>query len=274
MVYKSLSKDDCALKITKIQLQKRKGRFNIYIDGKYSFSLSEDVLVKYHLFKDQELTSTQIENLSNADETAKAHSKALTYLSSQLRTEKEVTDYLKKHDISPEKIQLVLEKLRYEKLLDDKKYAESYIRTMMKTSDKGFKVIRNNLRSKGVLEKTIEDAEKEYNSSYMIQKGIALAKKYERQYSRYPFNQKIQKIKQRFLAKGFSSEELRAITDSVDFGRNEDAEKQLLQEQATKLWHKYHSTIPKQRYFKVKQALYRKGFSLSEIETVLANFTE
>ncbi|KRM94920.1 recombination regulator RecX [Liquorilactobacillus aquaticus DSM 21051] len=260
------------MKITKIQLQKRKKRFNIYLNDKYSFSISEDVLVKYHLFKGQELKTEQIENLSNADEIAKAHSKALNYLSSQLRTEKEITDYLKKHLISPEKIPHVIEKLRYEKLVDDEKYAESYIRTMMKTSDKGFKVIRNNLRAKGVVEKDIEQAASEYNSSYMIAKGIALTEKYEKQYSRYPFNKKIQKIKQRFLSKGFSTDEIRAITQNSDFTKDEQIEKQILEKEAAKLWQKHHAIDKKQRYFKVKQALYRKGFSLDEIENILANF--
>lgn len=260
------------MKITKIQLQKRKGRFNIYLNDQYSFSISEDVLINYHLFKGQELNNEQIEKLSNADEIAKAHSKALNYLSSQLRTEKEITDYLKKHSIASEKIPNVLEKLRYEKLVDDKKYAESYIRTMLKTSDKGFKVIRNNLRAKGVAEKDIEDAAHEYDSSYMITKGIALTEKYEKQYSRYPFKKRIQKIKQRFLSKGFSADEIQTIMQEVDFVNNEQIERQILQKEATKLWQKYHVLDTKKHYFKVKQALYRKGFSLSEIETVLESF--
>ncbi|KRL00264.1 recombination regulator RecX [Liquorilactobacillus capillatus DSM 19910] len=257
-----------------IQAQKRKGRFNIYLDGAYSFAVSEDVFIKYRLFKGQELTKQQITTLTDADETSKAYSKALTYLSSQLRTEKEITLYLTKHEISPAKIKLVLSKLVNERLIDDQKYAESYIRTMMKTSDKGFKIIRNNLRGKGVPEKDIEKTASEYDSSYMIDKGITLAAKYEKQYIRYPFKKRIQKIKQRFLAKGFSGDEIRAIIAETTFTKNTDIEQHLLETQAAKLWHKHQSLSTKQRYFKVKQALYRKGFSVDEIEQTLASLTE
>ena len=38
-----------AKKITAIATQKKAGRFNIYLDGKYAFSVSEDVLIKYRL---------------------------------------------------------------------------------------------------------------------------------------------------------------------------------------------------------------------------------
>lgn len=33
--------------ITKIEAQKRKGRFNVYVDGQYAFPISEEVLIKY-----------------------------------------------------------------------------------------------------------------------------------------------------------------------------------------------------------------------------------
>ena len=36
-------------KITMIQTQKKVGRFNIYINNKYAFPVSESVLIKYRL---------------------------------------------------------------------------------------------------------------------------------------------------------------------------------------------------------------------------------
>ena len=40
-------------KITSITAQKRPGRFNVFLDGNYAFSVSEDVLVKFQLSKEK-----------------------------------------------------------------------------------------------------------------------------------------------------------------------------------------------------------------------------
>ena len=46
-----------------------------------------------------------------------------------------------------------------------------------------------------------------------------------------------------------------------------------LREQGTKLLRRYQRYPEPERSFKLKQALYRKGFSLSEIEGYLAELT-
>ncbi|MDY3702578.1 MAG: recombination regulator RecX, partial [Limosilactobacillus coleohominis] len=47
-------------KITKIEAQKRKGRYNVYLDGKFAFPVAESVLIKFRLMKGVELDADQI----------------------------------------------------------------------------------------------------------------------------------------------------------------------------------------------------------------------
>ena len=42
-------------KITKIEPQKRKGRVNIYIDEKFSFGISEILLIDYDLYEKRDI---------------------------------------------------------------------------------------------------------------------------------------------------------------------------------------------------------------------------
>ena len=51
-------------KISKITAQQRRGRYNVYLDGKYAFPVAESVLVKFRLMKGQELTKEQFEQHS------------------------------------------------------------------------------------------------------------------------------------------------------------------------------------------------------------------
>lgn len=129
-------------------MQKRPGRYNIFLDEKYAFSVSESVLINFRLAKDMEIDG-QLEKLILADDdVAKAYSKALNYLAHQLRAESEVITKLKELELDDNVIDEVMQKLREQNLIDDQNYADSYVRTIMLTSDKGPSVIRQNLRQK------------------------------------------------------------------------------------------------------------------------------
>jgi len=42
--------------ITNVSTQKQKKRYNIFLDGQYAFSVSENILIKKRLFKGTNLT--------------------------------------------------------------------------------------------------------------------------------------------------------------------------------------------------------------------------
>ena len=62
-----------ASKITMIEAQKRKGRFNVYVDGAYAFPISENVMIKYRIFKGMEIDDELKEELVNADDISKLY---------------------------------------------------------------------------------------------------------------------------------------------------------------------------------------------------------
>ena len=253
------------MKITAIQAQKRKGRYNIFIDGHYRFPVSEEVLIQFRLHKDQEITDDQIKAITDADLISKAYNKALDYLSYQLRTEKEIIQYLQQHEFTDLQIEPVLQRLRAQGYINDLEYAKSYVRTIAKTSDKGPKVITQNLRKKGVLENDIETALDEFSSEDQLQNSIKIAEKLTRKYHREAFKIQIQKIKNGLFAKGFSSEIATEAINQLGLEKDEDQEKEQLHLQGAKIIHRYQRLPLSQRNQKVKMALYRKGFSMDEI---------
>ena len=46
--------------ITKIEAQKKKGRYNIYLNDAFAFGVDQATVVKFALFKGTELTKEQI----------------------------------------------------------------------------------------------------------------------------------------------------------------------------------------------------------------------
>lgn len=253
------------LKITAIQAQKRKGRYNIFIDGQYRFPVSEEVLIQFQLHKGQEITDEQISQISDADLISKAYNKALDYLSYQLRTEKEIIEYLQKHEFQDSQIELVLKRLREQNYLNDLEYARSYVRTMAHTSDKGPKVITQNLRKKGVLENDIETALTEFSPEEQLENAVKISQKLIRKYQRDAFKTQIQKVKKGLFTKGFSTDIANEAIDQLDLTKNEDNERQQLELLGNKLIRRYQKLPLAQRNQKVKMALYRKGFSMDDI---------
>lgn len=81
--------------ITKISAQKRLGRYNIFLDNQYAFSLSEKTIANFVLLKGKELTDNDIEKIQKFDTDAKASELATKFLSYEPRTVYEVLQYLK-----------------------------------------------------------------------------------------------------------------------------------------------------------------------------------
>lgn len=166
------------LQITKIEAQKRAGRYNVYVNGHYAFPVSEDVLIRYRLLKGTELTQKLITTLASADDQSKAYELALNYLSYQQRTEKEISDYLIKKEIPETTIAPVMARLVDDNLLDDEHYAHSYVRTMKRTSDKGPSVIRRQLKQRGVKDELIDNAlAEDYQLDEQLERLDELVKK-------------------------------------------------------------------------------------------------
>ena len=156
-------------KITKIEAQKRKGRYNVYLDDQYAFPVAESVLIKYRLMKGMELDQNQIAQITTDDQIAKAYGRMLDYLSHQLRTEKEVIQKLQEIETPEEYFEPILQKLQEERLLDDHNYAMSYVRTVMNTELKGPSVIRQKLRLKGIGELDIDAALEQFTDEKQLE---------------------------------------------------------------------------------------------------------
>ncbi len=260
-----------AKKITAIATQKKAGRFNIYLDGKYAFSVSEDVLIKYRLAKGLELDEEMIEHLQQADLLSKAYNKALDHLSYQLRTKKEINIYLTKLEVPENDQNQIISKLVELNLLDDLAYAKSYVRTAAKTTDKGPFVIAQKLKQKGVAEEFINEALIEFSLEQQVQTALKLAEKFVAKNKKLAFQ--ALKNKLYHVTKGFSSETISLVLEELALKKDDTLQLEALREQGAKLLRRYQHYPQPECFFKLKQALYRKGFSLSEIERYLAEIT-
>ncbi|WP_085993167.1 recombination regulator RecX [Oceanobacillus senegalensis] len=267
-------------KITRITTQKkRKDRYNIYLsEGQtevYGFSVDEAILVEFQLRKGLELDDSLIETLIEKDTIQKSYSLAINYLSYRMRTKKEMNDYLVKKEVEPDHIDIIIERLIKEKLLDDKLFAEMFVRTRMNTSYKGPLLIKKELMDKGVASLIASHAVEEYPYEVQYEKISKLIEKKLQKSNKDSFQKQIQKIQANILQKGFNQAIITDVLSEMKEEKNEDMEWEAVVYQGDKLLRKHarkHEGYMLKN--KLKEGLYRKGFTMELINRYLDEFVE
>lgn len=142
--------------ITNLEIQKRDDkRVNLYLDDQFYSGISIELVMKHHLKKGMEISREFLDEIILEDEKGKALDKAVKYISSTLKTTKQIREYLRKKEYAPQTIEYVIEKMQEYKYLDDEAYAKAFVATYSNKYGK-IKLI-SALRSKGVGENVIDE---------------------------------------------------------------------------------------------------------------------
>ncbi len=186
--------------ITAITAQvKDKTRCNIYIDGRFCCGLGLETVAQYRLKAGQIITPEALSQMQLDSEKNKAFDKALTHLSATRKTEKQIRDFLTKKGYLPEVCDYVLEKLKGYDFVNDGEYAEAYLESAIKR--KGGRLIRQELRQRGVAEEQIEGAISAIDSEEELSTAKTLLKKYMR--GKTADKTTLQKAYRYLLSRGF-----------------------------------------------------------------------
>ena len=251
-------------KITKITTQRRKGRYNIFLDDKYAFAVDESILVSRLLRKGMEISPELQKELEVEDTGKKAYQRAVVYLQYSLRSEKEVREDLIKHEFA-DQADDVIDLLKDQRFINDLEYAKSYVRTSANLNRKGPKVIEWELISKGITEQEIWTAMEEYPFSQQLENALKLGEKVIQKSSRRSSRQTRQQISQHLMQKGYSSDVINEVLPNLEFEKEEDEEWDALVLQGEKAWRRYGKFDNRERVQKTKSNLYQKGFPMELI---------
>jgi len=252
-------------KVTKIQAQKRKGRYNIYLDGEYSFPVGETTLVDYRLMNGVELDDAQKKEIKSRENMNKAYGDAVNYLSYELRTTKEMRDYLYKKEYSSPVVYSVMERLKKLNYMDDEAYADSFISTQLNTTANGPKIIQQKMVQKGVPATIIEDKLAEIDPDKLLENATVFAGKQVRKQRHKSFQQMITKLKQSLYQKGYSGDIVSQAIDDLGLERDDESEEENLRLLIKKVEHRYDNPA------KLINYLMTKGYRYDAIKHALTD---
>jgi regulatory protein len=261
-------------KITRIQAQKKKGRYNIYLNGEYAFPVDEALIVKHYLRKGMVVSSELEQTLKEEDTFRKAYQRALNYLSYGLRSEKEVRDDLAEKEFE-EYADAVIDKLKDQRLIDDVEYAKAYVRTAANLNRKGPRVIANELKRRGINELKIEEALPEYSEEDQVDNAVTLAEKQWKKAKKKSEREAIQYVRQFLMQKGFQADVINVALETIDTDKEEDEEYEALVKQAEKAWKRYARKVDGYDLEqKIKAYLFQKGYPSELIQRFIDSKSE
>lgn len=198
-------------KITSIVAQKKRGRVNIFVDGAYSFSVFENSIIDFNLFKGKEISTEEIKKITSHDSQSKALATAFRLLSFRPRSEKEIRNRLNLKYRS--KItEYVIKKLKKDKYLSDESFVDFWIENRVRS--RGVSLLKSELIKKGIAREIINekilqiDEEDAYNNALKL---IRLKTKYIKLEKR----EGIKKISAYLTRRGFSYDIIKRVLREI-----------------------------------------------------------
>ena len=167
-------------RITALTAQKRnQQRVNVYLDGEFAFGLSR--IVAAWLQVGQVIGDEKIELLKAEDEREVAFQQAVRYLSYRPRSEAEVRQQLESQDLSEQAIQDAVERLARNGLLDDSRFASTWVENRSEFRPRGRRALAFELRRMGVSPQVIESSLEGIDENELAyQAGLKQVRKYQR----------------------------------------------------------------------------------------------
>ncbi len=139
------------LKYTKL----KNSQYKIVLENGTEVKLYDDVILKENLLLTKELTNKQLDKIIKLNDYYEAYYKALKLINVKLRSEKEITESLKKISFDENVIKDVIKSLKKDGYLDSKTYISSYIHDALILSLKGPEKIKNDLLNMNFKEEEI-----------------------------------------------------------------------------------------------------------------------
>lgn len=195
------------MRITKVAPAARTaGRYNIFVDGHYSFSLDEFQLVQYSLHSGQEIDEAKLAELQAESDFGKNYTRAVDLISRRLRSEREIRDYAGRKQWSKDNTERVIARLHNRGYLNDPVFAQAFVRSRRSTRKYSRRRIERDLVNKGISHRIIQQV---LDEEAGMADDDALANLVAKKYHRYD---DINKLKAYLARAGFRYDDInRAI---------------------------------------------------------------
>jgi regulatory protein len=141
--------------ITSVKPQKNGKRLNIYLDDQFGFGIDLENFMKEGLKIDMNLTDEEVIKIIKKAEFQKTYDRAVRFATVRPRSEREVTDWLKRKKVHESLYKELFDRLKRLELLDDAKFAAWWVEQRTTFRPKGKRALESELMQKGISREVI-----------------------------------------------------------------------------------------------------------------------
>lgn len=250
-------------KIKKLSSNKYKIEF---IDA-VSITTYDNVILENNILLKKEIDSDTYLKLSSENSYYEIYNKAVKYIVTKLRSEKEIREYIKKYTEESSLIDKIIEQLKKEGLVNDKRYIKAFIEDKVNLTNWGPYKIERELENMDLDIELIREYLSKYDDEIFenkIKKIIDKKLKINKKDSSYNLKKKIER---ELYDLGYSSDIIKNNIENIMVD-----ESTILKNEYLKLYKKFSKKYKDNELkYQIKNRLYQKGFSLDEINNILDN---
>lgn len=252
------------MKIDKIK-KMNSGKYKIVLEDNSEITTYDEVILKHNLLYNKNIDKSDLNSLNDDTSYYDIYYKCVKYISKKLRSEKEIIKYLEKMNIDIKLINSIVKDLKKVNLINDNQFAASYVSDRFYLSSDGPNKIMKDLIEHNITGDIIEEVIASIPKDVIKEKVTKIINKKTKINHKYSSFMLKKKITSDLLNLGYSIDMINECYDSlvIDDGVN-------LEQEFEKNYRKLsHKLVDDALFLKLKQKLYQKGFSLSEIDKLI-----
>lgn len=164
------------VKILKYE-KKKNGMYQVFFDDGNNVDIHEEIILKYGLLIKKEVSNDEINNMLEENKKYIYYNIAIKYISTKMRSKKEIREYLLKKDADNDTINSVIDLLIKEKYINDLIYGKAYVNDHILLSNDGPNKIRVKLNELGISNESIDEALIDFTDDLQKQRIDVIARK-------------------------------------------------------------------------------------------------
>lgn len=203
-------------KITRIVQQKQKERANIFLDGKFAFSLSLEQVLKKGLKSGAEITEENVKRLEKESGEEKIFLRAIEFGMRRPRSEREFNLWFRRKKVEESLQGETLQKLTNLGLVNDLAFAKWWVEQRSFFRPKSRRVLKLELAQKGISREIIDEVLQDKELPSEDEQILKIAqKRWERLKNLEPRTRK-QKLSEFLARRGFSWDNIKEAIRKID----------------------------------------------------------
>ena len=241
------------------------GKYKIELEDKNKIITYDDVILKHNLLYNKELDTDKLNELNIDTKYYDIYNKCIKYISTRLRSEKEINIYLDKFSLEENDKEHIINDLKRIGFINDLNFTKAYISDRIYLSNDGENKIRKELINHNIDIEIIDEELNKIEENVIKEKlSKLISKKIKNNHkdSKYMMRQKIYND---MINLGYSSDMFNECYDLLETDEDSNLEKEFNK------WYKklYLKCSDEDLYLKIRQKLYQKGYNLSDVDNLI-----